>query len=86
MRVEKSSTADLGFGKSKKPNLCLYEKSSGILFGIGHGHDIRVDKKGQSGSHCNQHSFNYNGATNVLCGYYCPSNFTPQRMTVIQVK
>ena len=70
--------------KSGYKAFCLCQQSNSVLLRFGSsGHDLRVDKKNQSGSYCHQYSFNYNGATNVLCGNY---NFTPKRITVIQMK
>ena len=76
MRKFNISNSSYGFAVDAKT-------SNSWLFLIGGGNDIRVNRKGVSGSYCNQHSFNYEGISNALCGNY---NFTPKRITVIQMK
>ena len=61
----------------------LQLKNSNYLFIIGGGQDIRVEKKGVSGNSCSQRDFNYEGISNALCG---GGNFTPKRITVIQMR
>ncbi|BFU24112.1 predicted protein [Entamoeba histolytica] len=49
--------------------------------------DIVVHKENlKTQSHCNQHSFEYEGISNVLCGKQFPNLFTPKRIIVIEMK
>ena len=60
----------------------LNQKESETLFSFGDGFDICSKKNKVRGSYCNQSSYNYGTAKQVLCGY----DFTPKRITVIQMK
>ncbi|BFU23929.1 TLD, putative [Entamoeba histolytica] len=64
----------------------LYYQSDDYLFAFGYG-DIRIFKENnKTESSCKQHSFEYKGISNTLCGKQLPKYFTPQRIIVIEMK
>ena len=76
--VSNSSTAFILYPKSSSEEL--------FRFGKGGFSDIRIDVKDSSNSYCYQNinNFDYNGISNALRG--TSGNFTPKRITVIQMK
>ncbi|BFU23151.1 predicted protein [Entamoeba histolytica] len=69
----------------KQPQDAFYliNQSNDCLFEFGLG-DICVYKENNKTiSHCNQHSFEYKGIENALCG---KQHFTPKRIIVIEMK
>ncbi|BFU26426.1 trichohyalin, putative [Entamoeba histolytica] len=65
---------------------CLFNQSYDNLFVFGLG-DIRVYKENnKTQSWCCQHSFEYKGISNALCGKEYPKYFTPKRIIVIEMK
>ena len=65
----------------------FYDKTSICLFFLGNG-DIYVNKAiTKSSSYCSHSSYNYSGISQGLCGENTSStNYTPNRITVIQMK
>ncbi|BFU26140.1 trichohyalin, putative [Entamoeba histolytica] len=62
----------------------LYNQSNNYLFSFGYFCDIQVYKENyKTISWCKQHSFEYKGISNALCGKYY---FTPKRILVIEMK
>ncbi|BFU26708.1 predicted protein [Entamoeba histolytica] len=65
----------------------LCGQSYNCLFEIGNGYDICVCKENnKTKSFCLQHSFEYEGISNALCGKQHPNRFTPKRIIVIEMK
>ncbi|BFU21701.1 trichohyalin, putative [Entamoeba histolytica] len=72
----------------KKPQYAFYlnNQSSDWLFQFGYFGDIVVYKENnKTRSYCNQHSFEYKGISNALCGKQLPERFTPKRIIVIEM-
>ncbi|BFU24127.1 predicted protein [Entamoeba histolytica] len=72
----------------KQPQYAFYlnNKYDNYLFSFGLD-DIFVYKENdKTQSHCYQHSFEYEGISNALCGKQLPNNFTPKRIIVIEMK
>ncbi|BFU25531.1 trichohyalin, putative [Entamoeba histolytica] len=65
----------------------LCKQSNDCLFAFGY-RDICVYKENnKTNSFCLQHSFEYKGIRNALCGKEWPNNyFTPKRIIVIEMK
>ncbi|BFU25672.1 trichohyalin, putative [Entamoeba histolytica] len=64
----------------------LFKQSHDYLFEFGLD-DICIFKENdKTYSYCNQHSFEYKGISNALCGKQLPKYFTPKRIIVIEMK
>ena len=72
--------------KDSQYAFCLDVKASNqylFIFGYSDGsYNFWVNRKNVTGSYCKQQNTNYNGLTTSLSSGY---NFTPKRITVIQM-
>ncbi|BFU23673.1 trichohyalin, putative [Entamoeba histolytica] len=79
-RIERMMKFDI---KEQQYAFILYNQSHDCLFGIGFS-DILVYKEDKkTNSFCLQHSFEYKGISNALCG---KEDFTPKRFIVIEME
>ncbi|BFU25622.1 trichohyalin, putative [Entamoeba histolytica] len=71
--------------KQPRYAFCLNSQTDDCLFQF--GFDIVVCKQNyKTESYCKQHSFEYEGISNALCGKQLPKYFTPKRIIVIEMK